>query len=367
MSKSSKFKITVSIVLGAVVLGAVMFKKLKPENRVEGRREKVGESTTTISSSNPKDPSSSNPKDPSSSNPKDPSSSNPIDANSEIANSGASPVASTKQGQVNATGTPSESSSSGDETAAKPDASAHRQEARNTAGNESMGPQGGKAPEILPSENERNSSSANGKPLLNLKSGSSPNEGNLAGGRQGQTVATTTPSKTTVDAATNRAAAPVTAPKKERPNFPGIIQSENGVMVSDVNYRAGEGEDSIIVTLTQVHGADKRSGKLWVIGEYVQRGTTGIMFMPSHKDLKLASDGTPSNPKIGTAYQLTTVVKTSVTVRKPGFEGEELVGVRIGVLDGASGEVHYAKISMKHIQKRPVIKRIKVSADEVKK
>ena len=104
-----------------------------------------------------------------------------------------------------------------------------------------------------------------------------------------------------------------------------------------------------------------------MIGEYIQRGTTGIMFMPSHNELKLAADGTPKNAKTGIGYNLKTTVTTAITVPKPGFEGEELTGVRIGVVDGVSGQVHYAKISMKHIQKRPVIKRVKVSADDANK
>ncbi len=308
MGNSRKLKIIVGVVLGTVVLGVILLRKPNLESPEAGGREQTGASSNDHSSSKPNIPNSGT-------------------ANSGTANSG------TANSDV-------------------------------SVGSATLD---GKDPKMLPSENSQNASSANGKPLVNLKTGSSANDGNLAGGHEGQTVATTTPSKTATGAGTNAPPAPVKAPVKERPDFPGIMQAENDVMVSDVNYKGGEGEDYIIVTLTQVHGAEKKSGKLWVIGEYVQRGTTGIMFMPSHKEMKLAPDGTPNNPKIGDAYQLKTVVKTSVTVRKPGFEGEELMGVRIGVVDGASGVVHYAKISMKHIQKRPVIKRIKVSADEVKK
>ena len=348
MGNSRKLKIIVGVVLGTVVLGVILLRKPNLESPEAGGREQTGASSNDHSSSKPNIPNSGT-------------------ANSGTANSDASPVGAATQGQANSTDSSNVKSTNGDENGVKPDVSVHRQDGGSKAGNESSGTLDGKAPKVLPSENSQNASSANGKPLVNLKTSSSANDGNLAGGHEGQTVATTTPSKTATGAGTNTPPASSKAPVKERPDFPGITQAENDVMVSDVNYKGGEGEDYIIVTLTQVHGAEKKSGKLWVIGEYVQRGTTGIMFMPSHKEMKLAPDGTPNNPKIGNAYQLKTVVKTSVTVRKPGFEGEELMGVRIGVVDGASGVVHYAKISMKHIQKRPVIKRIKVSADEVKK
>ncbi len=179
----------------------------------------------------------------------------------------------------------------------------------------------------------------------------------------GLTVASTNPTKAT--GATTESTQVTPGPVvKEKPNFPGITQAENKIMVSDVRYEGGEGQDQIIVTLTQVEGTEKKTGTLWVIAEYIQRGTTGTMYMPSHKELKLSPDGQPKNSKTGTAFALSTSVKKLLTIIKPGFEGEELTGVRVGVVDHDSSEVHVAKISMKRILKRPTIKRVKLNVDD---
>jgi hypothetical protein len=154
---------------------------------------------------------------------------------------------------------------------------------------------------------------------------------------------------------------PSVPPEKPRPNFPGIDQKESVLMVSDVRHKEGEGEDTITVTLTRTDGNGEISGDVWVIGEYVQRGTTGVMFMPSHNELKLAPDGRPKNPKAGVPFQIRTTVEKKLTVRRPGFDGEELIAVRVGVLDRATGEVHMARVSTKQMAKKAAIKRAKVT------
>ena len=196
---------------------------------------------------------------------------------------------------------------------------------------------------------------------INLRSGSAQNVTPDAGGKKGEKVATVTPSQTPAPASV-APQAPAVPAEKPVPNFPGIEQPVAALMVSDVRYKAGEGEDTITVAITQVDGQSEVEGNVWIIGEYVQRGTTGIMFMPSHNELKLAADGKPKFPNNGVKYQVRSVVEKKMTVRRPGFEGEELVGVRVGLVDKKTGQVHLAKISMKQIVKKAKIKRAKVDA-----
>jgi Pentapeptide repeats (8 copies) len=220
-----------------------------------------------------------------------------------------------------------------------------------------------KATQMLPASGEAPTSAVLSKPIVDLRSPPSKNGNDSAANTAAKNVATVNPSLTRPEGAAPPPIA-LTPVQKKRPNFPGIIQAENRVMVSDVKHKGGEGEDLITVTLTQTDGIGEVSGKVWVIGEYIQRGTDGVMFMPSHNELKLAPDGTPKNPNSGMDYRLKTSVDRKIIVRRPGFDGEELVGVRIGVMEKDSGQIHIAKISMTHIQKRPVIKRVKVNAQE---
>ena len=157
-------------------------------------------------------------------------------------------------------------------------------------------------------------------------------------------------------------APPAPAEPKPRPNFPGIEQSENEIMVSEVRHKAGEGEDHITVTLTRIEGTKELEGVLWVIGEYIQRGTTGVMYMPSHNELKVAADGKPKFPNNGMKFQMRTGVEKKLTVRRPGFEGEELIGVKIGVIEKTTGKFHQARVSMRQIQKKSAPPRAKVKA-----
>ena len=154
---------------------------------------------------------------------------------------------------------------------------------------------------------------------------------------------------------------PVVAATKVKPSFPGIVQADDAIMVSDIRHKPGEGEDAITVALSRVEGQGDVDGVIWVIGEYVQRGTTGVMYMPSHNELKVAADGQPKFPHNGTKFQMRLAVEKKFVVKRPGFEGEELVGVRVGVVDKSSGKIHIAKISMKQIQKRTAVKRAKVT------
>ncbi len=175
----------------------------------------------------------------------------------------------------------------------------------------------------------------------------------------GKKVATVTPDKGNNPQAT--APAPAAPPEKPRPNFPGIEQKEDILMVSNVRHKEGEGEDNITVTLTRTEGSGEISGDVWIIGEYVQRGTNGVMFMPSHNELKLGPDGKPKNPKAGMPFQLRGNVEKKMTVRRPGFDGEELIAVRVGVVNSATGEIHMARVSTRQMAKKAAIKRAKVS------
>ena len=131
MGNSRKLKIIVGVVLGTVVLGVILLRKPNLESPEAGGREQTGASSNDHSSSKPNIPNSGT-------------------ANSGTANSG------TANSDV-------------------------------SVGSATLD---GKDPKMLPSENSQNASSANGKPLVNLKTGSSANDGNLAGGHEGQTVAT---------------------------------------------------------------------------------------------------------------------------------------------------------------------------------
>jgi hypothetical protein len=131
-------------------------------------------------------------------------------------------------------------------------------------------------------------------------------------------------------------------------------------MVSDLKHTLGEGKDIINVTITATEPSKIFSGTMWVIGEYIQRGTTGTMFMPSHNDLNLNPEGKPGNPKSGTKYQVKTTFEKSFTLIRPGFDGEELVAVRIGLVD-ESGEIQIAKASTQQIAKKAAVKRAKIT------
>lgn len=147
---------------------------------------------------------------------------------------------------------------------------------------------------------------------------------------------------------------------KAKLNFPGIDQREGRVMVRDVRNKSGQGEDQITVRLTVTDDSGEVSGLVWIIGEYMQHGTTGVMFMPSHEELKLSADGKPQNPKVGTAFLMRSNTEKKFTIRRPGFEGEELTAIRVGVLDKKTGELHMARMLTRQSASKSKFTRAKV-------
>lgn len=156
---------------------------------------------------------------------------------------------------------------------------------------------------------------------------------------------------------------PVVPPPAQR-SFKGIKQSNNDVMVSEINYIPGDLEDGFVATFQSGGGAKDFDGNVWIIGDYVQRGTTGIMAMPSHSELKLAADGSPVNPKGGLRLIVSggraESVSRKFSIKRPGFDGEELSQIRIGVYDRSTGKVHIAKVSAAELAKKRTTKRVRV-------
>ncbi len=146
-----------------------------------------------------------------------------------------------------------------------------------------------------------------------------------------------------------------------KPSFPGINQNSGEIMVSRVRYKPADSEDIVTVTLTRVEGQGDVDGTLWVIGEYVQRGTTGVMYMPSHPELKVGTDGQPKSPHVGVKFQMRIAVEKNLVVKRPGFEGEELAAVRVGVVNKSNGKIHMARVLTKQLNKKNVVKRAKVA------
>lgn len=146
--------------------------------------------------------------------------------------------------------------------------------------------------------------------------------------------------------------------------FKGIKQANNDVMVSEIKYSPGDSEDGFVATFQSGGGAKGFDGNVWIIGDYVQRGTTGIMAMPSHSELKLAADGSPANPKGGLRLTVSGGRSESVSrkfsVKRPGFDGEELSQIRIGIYDRSTGKVHIAKVSAAELAKKRSTKRVRV-------
>lgn len=133
------------------------------------------------------------------------------------------------------------------------------------------------------------------------------------------------------------------------PAFPGIKQEVGDVMISNLKHTPGNAEDLFVVEFRRIKGRGNFHGNAWLIGDYVQRGTTEPMSMASHQDLGLAAEGTPRNPKVGIRVTIDSEIGLPVskkfTIKRPGFEGEELLSVRVGLFDRASGKLHIAKVS----------------------
>ncbi len=154
-----------------------------------------------------------------------------------------------------------------------------------------------------------------------------------------------------------------TTPPVQR-TFKGIKQANNDVMVSEIKYAPGDSEDGFVATFQSGGGAKGFDGNVWIIGDYVQRGTTGIMAMPSHSELKLAADGSPANPKGGLRLTVrggrAESLSRKFSVKRPGFDGEELSQIRIGIYDRSTGKVHIAKVSAAELAKKRSTKRVRV-------
>lgn len=155
----------------------------------------------------------------------------------------------------------------------------------------------------------------------------------------------------------------ITSPPAQR-SFKGIKQANNDVMVSEIKYDPGDSEDGFVATFQSGGGAKAFDGNVWIIGDYVQRGTTGIMAMPSHSELKIEADGSPANPKGGLRLTVSGARSESVSrkfsIKRPGFDGEELSQIRIGIYDRSTGKVHVAKVSAAELAKKRSTKRVKV-------
>lgn len=153
-------------------------------------------------------------------------------------------------------------------------------------------------------------------------------------------------------------------PPPAQRSFKGIKQSNNDVMVSEIRYAPGDLEDGFVATFQSSNGSKGFDGNVWIIGDYVQRGTTGIMAMPSHSELKLAADGSPANPKGGLRLTVSGARSESVSrkfsIKRPGFDGEELSQIRIGIYDRSTGKVHVAKVSAAELAKKRTTKRVRV-------
>ncbi len=145
--------------------------------------------------------------------------------------------------------------------------------------------------------------------------------------------------------------------------FPGIEQKQDRVMVRAVRYKTGDSDDQITVTLTVNDDGGEVDGRVWIIGEYFQRGTTGVMFMPSHDDLNLTADGKPQNPNSGITFSMRFNTEKKFVIKRPGFEGEELTAIKVGVWDKKTGKLHVARMPIKQAAKKSSTQRAKVELE----
>ena len=226
-------------------------------------------------------------------------------------------------------------------------------------------------------------------PQIANAANSAPDERGVAGvGASTQTSSSDSPvdSKvTSSEASTSPAASGVSGSpevvttevkkRKSAVGFKGVTQVENSVMVSAVHFKTGESADTVTVDLIQLGRNAANAGRIWVVGEYVQHGTTGFMFMPSHKDLRITPEGKPLNPKAGLTYsfdsQADPTGSSSVShaiskiskkfiIAHPGFEGEELTGVRIGLFDVKSDALHEARVAVGQQKKKSSARRARI-------
>lgn len=147
-------------------------------------------------------------------------------------------------------------------------------------------------------------------------------------------------------------------------SFPGIKQEMSDVMLAQLSHQPGNGEDSFVAIFQRIRGQGEFNGNAWIIADYVQRGTTEMMAMPSHADLHLTPDGAPKNPRTGVRLVLEDGVghrlSKRFTIKRPGFEGEEISAVRVGIFDRDHGKIHIAKVSAIQWNKKRALKRARV-------
>jgi hypothetical protein len=148
-------------------------------------------------------------------------------------------------------------------------------------------------------------------------------------------------------------------------SFPGIKQGVNDVMLSGLQYIPGENEDSFVATFQLARSGDGFDGNAWIIADYVQRGTKSLMSMPSHSSLNLTAEGAPKNPRVGVRLTMDNRPSKSLskrfTVPRPGFEGEELSLVRVGIFDRKNGKLHVASVSGAQLGRKKAPRRARIN------
>ena len=147
-------------------------------------------------------------------------------------------------------------------------------------------------------------------------------------------------------------------------SFPGIKQEKNPIMLSALDYIPGDEKDSFVATFKRVDQKHDGHATVWLIAEYVQRGTTGIMTMASHDGLKLNAAGVPQNSSVGSRVVFDglrgELIRKTFSITRPGFEGEELTAVRIGIFDSGTAKLHIARVSAIQLMKNRSKKRATV-------
>lgn len=148
-------------------------------------------------------------------------------------------------------------------------------------------------------------------------------------------------------------------------SFPGIKQDGNFLMLAALDYIPGDDEDSFVATFKRVEQEyDRDEVTVWLIADYVQRGTTQIMAIPSHPGLKLNPAGAPQNTAAGSrvvfADSRSQLTSKKFSLRRPGFEGEEISGVRVGIFDRQTSKLHMARVSGANLMRKNPKKRARV-------
>lgn len=85
--------------------------------------------------------------------------------------------------------------------------------------------------------------------------------------------------------------------------------------------------------------------------------------MPSHDDLTLTAEGKPQNPDTGLTFSMRFNTEKKFNVKRPGFEGEELTAIKVGVWDKKTGNLHMARMPIKHASRKSAVQRAKVEVE----